>query len=221
MLTNPINLIRKYTKWPIDGVIHIGVYVGEELSIYEEAKIPPNRIIMIEGNPSLYEELVKNVGDRAITFNSVISDKCGPADFHLIYSDDNTNKGCSSLLTLGKHAELYPMCKEVGKIKVETTTLDSLLLSYYLDPINFNFLNMDVQGAELMVLKGSPICLRGFDFIYTEFSKVPLYNEGTDLDKLDEFLYDDFVNVERVYAHEVWGDCLYIKRDLLDAQKRN
>jgi hypothetical protein len=65
-------------------------------------------------------------------------------------------------------------------------------------------------------LEGAKKSLAHTDFIYIEFSKIPLYNGGTTIDKLDEFLYDDFVNMEQVYAHALWGDCLYIRRDLVE-----
>jgi hypothetical protein len=74
-------------------------------------------------------------------------------------------------------------------------------------------LNMDVQGYELEVLKGSENTLNHIDIIYTEINTEDVYKGCVHVDQLDEFL--DLHEFERVFtqmACKSWGDALYIKR---------
>src|SRR6266496_5879084 len=124
MIISLKEIINKIEFTP-KGVIHIGAYQGEEVSIYEENNI--KNCIFIEANPDLFPQLFKNVGKKYHAVQALVSNRSGDTiDFHKIYSEDLTNKGCSSIFSLKKHAELYPMIREVNSIKLTTTTLDDI-----------------------------------------------------------------------------------------------
>lgn len=63
-----------------------------------------------------------------------------------------------------------------SSVALSMTTLDSLMLSkpYLKDPL---FLKLDVQGAELEVLKGATETLKRAEFVQLEVALLP-YNEG-------------------------------------------
>jgi hypothetical protein len=70
------------------------------------------------------------------------------------------------------------MCPYVCEIESRsclTTTVEDLIKENNIK-IDFNFLLMDLQGAELDALKGiSDELLKKIDYIYTEVEYIPLY----------------------------------------------
>ena len=77
---------------------------------------------------------------------------------------------------------------------------------------NFNFLNIDVQGYELEVLKGGAKTLEGIDYIYTEINRAEVYENTPHVDELDSYLKPyGFIRVESDWTGDTWGDGLYIK----------
>jgi hypothetical protein len=91
--------------------------------------------------------------------------------------------------------------------KVEVETLDSYNYTDY------NFINMDVQGYELEVLKGSVETLKQVDYVYCEVNRDEVYENNAYVGEIDEFLFS--YNMERVETNwegGTWGDALYIKK---------
>lgn len=50
------------------------------------------------------------------------------------------------------HQEIYSNITETHQVTVESITLDKLLEKLDTQPLEFNFLNIDIQGAELLAL---------------------------------------------------------------------
>jgi hypothetical protein len=114
----------------------------------------------------------------------------------------------SSLLKPKKHLEQYRDITFNEKETVEVATLDSFNLQ------GFNFINMDVQGFELEVLKGGKQTLDQVDYVYTEVNRDEVYEDNVYIEELDVFL-SDFSRVETEWTGETWGDALYIRKRIL------
>jgi len=197
--------------------LHIGAYVGEEIGFYKSLSI--KNVIWIEPNPALYTQLLENVKQyesiNSYCFDYVITDKSEQVDFNLIYSDDRTNLGCSSIYELKEHAKLYPWVKKIDTIKKYSTTINSLYSENEHLPLP-EFINIDCQGAELLALQGSSNVLPNVKAILAEVAKIELYQGGVLEQELETYLNTQgFVKLS-YYPHDKdWGDVLYIKRDLL------
>jgi hypothetical protein len=75
-----------------------------------------------------------------------------------------------------------------------------------------NFLNIDVQGFELEVLKGSKKTLRGVNYIYSEVNRAETYENCAQIGDMDEFLlFNGFNRVETIWSGGIWGDALWIR----------
>ena len=191
------------------GVIHLGANEGvEELQIVRRLAIPT--CLLVEANPSVFERLERNCqGIPGVTaVNKAILDRSGPVSFHL------TNYEMSdSILNLGTHSELYPTIAEKGVIQVEGTTLDALLREKNLDPALFNILSLDIQGAELLALRGARDALKHVDLVFTEISFENLYEGCGQVDEVDDYLAQ--FAFRRVFTFTVecpaWGDAVYAK----------
>lgn len=202
------DLFRRHTIKPA-GVLHLGANTGQEAGDYNAMGI--RKVIWVEADPTLFPKLVAHVspyGHRAL--KACVSDKDGDRrPFHIA-----NNKGqSSSLLELGTHKQAHPEVKYVGDIEMSTIRVDSLLRKhgFVLDP--WWFLNADLQGAELMALRGMEGLLKNFSHLYLEVNEKPLYVGCPLVGDLDGFLKPHgFRRVEtKMSGNHGWGDALYSK----------
>ena len=191
----------------IEGVLHVGAHLCEEESIYLGLGLPLHRIVWVEGD---YE-----IARRAQSYN------LGRKILHAVVSDIDgqevtfyrTNNGASSAISpFAEHAKLYPHVKIVGQYPVETVTLKTLFERHDLRAEDLNFLNMDIQGAELRALRGmGDEMLKCFPYIYLEVETVKLYEDSALLPEVDSFLKSK--GYERILFRETpgmgWGEAFY------------
>ena len=79
--------------------------------------------------------------------------------------------------------------------------------------IKADFLNMDIQGAELKCLKGFERNLGMINAIYAEVNEKELYAGCALLPELDAWLSEHgFVRVHTHMTPHGWGDALYIRQ---------
>jgi hypothetical protein len=94
--------------------------------------------------------------------------------------------------------------------------MDDFLKEQNLDITQFNFLNIDVQGVELSVIKSFGDMIDKIDYIYTEVNTEELYVGGCLLNEIDSYLQKyNFIRCEIFMTKHNWGDAFYIKRGLL------
>lgn len=76
-----------------------------------------------------------------------------------------------------------------------------------------NFISIDIQGAELLALKGMGDLLNYFDYIYLEVNKEFVYKNCCLVNELDDYLKKfKFERVETRWTTKNWGDGFYIKK---------
>lgn len=191
------------------GVIHIGAHEGNELKTYNKLGI--QHVLLIEANPMVYEKLCANIGTHphVKTVNCAISDQNGIVELHITSFDQS-----SSILPLKKHLELYPSIKETKRLLVVCKTLDTLLKELNIPSRNFNMINIDIQGAELLALRGGMDTLKNIEAIYTEVNFEELYKGCALVHEIDQFLGSmGFKRVQTLTPyHPSWGDAFYVKK---------
>jgi len=202
MLLDLNNLHEKY-QMKIDGVIHIGAHFGEEHSLYKKLMI--DKLVYFEPVLKTYKKLQENVKDAQL-FNYALGSE---NKFIEMYIEEKDLFGCSSIL---KPSSNYDNVSFTPNEIVEMRTLDSF------DFVGYNFLNIDVQGYELEVLKGSLNTLKNVDYIVCEI------NRNTPHKKMDYIGAHDvsdvmsllsnygFTLVEVDWSGVSWGDGLFIKK---------
>jgi len=200
-----------FQKWNIHprGIIHIGAHRCEERDIYNKIGCDDSKVIWIEGNPELFVEM-KNTLPQVQIYNAIISDECSVVDFII-----TNNEGMSSsFLELKEHLISHPDCLEEKRIKnLKTTTLTTLVEQYNIDMNKYNFLIMDIQGAELHALKGMTEILKHFDGMYIEVNDRELYKDCGLLPDVTKFLSEHgFVLRDIQMAGNFgWGDAYYCR----------
>lgn len=201
MLIPLSSIVDKY-KMTLTGVVHIGAHECEELEDYSKYT---NKIIWVEAQPSL----VDKAKQRGIhVHQAVLSSTDGETREFIV-----TNNGASSsLLELKEHLTEHPWVYETRRDIVTTTTFDRLVQTANLNLSSCDFLNLDIQGMELAVLKGMKQTLHHFKYIYTEVNTKELYAGCALLADMDAYLTTQgFTRVETVMTPHGWGDALYIR----------
>lgn len=209
MLLDLTELVDKYGL-QIGGVLHLGAHLAEEAETYEKLGI--RKVIWVEGNGDnipLIHKAVDPYGHYVI--EALISDTQGEALFHITNYDSMS----SSLLDFGTHTKFSPDTVFVEHRVLETTTVDALRSLHHGSVFSgVNMMNLDLQGAELLALKGARRMLREIDYIYTEVNQDEVYKDCAQVNELDDYLREwHFYRVETGWVpRQGWGDALYIKR---------
>ena len=191
---------------PKKGIIHIGARYAEELKCYEHFDIP--NILWIEADPEAEQKLKKavenNKGSTVALF--AVSDQNGTATLH-----QTSNEGhSSSLLKLKEHSKYYPGITESKAIEVPAKRLDDYLSAE--EKSKYNVIVIDIQGAELIALKGAIETLEHIDAIIAETNYDELYEGSVFVQDLDGFLArHGFTRTDSMSIKHYTGDALYIK----------
>ena len=166
------------------GVIHVGANTGQARDIYAQAGVP---VVWIEAIPEVFRQLGENISgyanQRALRY--LITDKDNEeVDFHIA----NNQGQSSSIFELGEHTKIWPGIHYTNSCPMMTTTLKTALQRHSVNLDDYDTLIMDVQGSELLVLKGAADILDKFKFIRAEACDFELYKGGCQLKDLDEYL---------------------------------
>ena len=187
----------------IKGIIHVGAHYGEEIGEYVNNGI--QEIILFEPLSECFDILQRKIFDLNANiegYQVALGSSPGTAE---MYISDNEMQS-SSILKPKIHLTHHPHVKFNGIEEVEVDVLDNF------DTKDYNFLNMDVQGYELEVLKGGTGTLKHVDYVYCEVNRDELYEGNAYIQDIDDFLSKyDMIRVETNWEGGLWGDALYIK----------
>lgn len=194
------------------GVIHIGAHEGREMATYQNMGV--QNVLFIEANPEVYKRLEQNIsglpGVGAV--NCAVSDFDGDIILHVTSMDQS-----SSILPLKHHRDIYPDITETMKVSVPSRTLDTLLPELGMDTSLFNIINIDIQGAELLALRGAVKTLANIEAINTEINYNELYEGCALIDQIDAFLQENGFERKATVTpyHPSWGDAFYVRKPVI------
>ncbi len=168
----------------VQGVVHVGAHIGQECTLYSEYGL---RVLWVEPIAEVFDELVVNIAgfpeQRAIL--GLVTDQ---DDVEYDFGISSNRGGSSSVLPLARHREMWPSIEYVESRRMRGITLQSLFRRERLSARDYQALVMDVQGAELMVLKGAGDLLQNFRFVKAEAADFESYAGGARLDDLQAYL---------------------------------
>lgn len=185
------------------GVLHVGAHEAQESVAYTKYNWGP--VIWVEMLPDKYEAIRSRFSDD--TRNVVLKAACWDVDGAVLSIFRASNSGSSSLMAPEHHLVAHPEIKFVEEVSVATSRLDSILP---VEPM-FDFLNMDIQGAELKALRGLGERLSAVKWACIEVHFTPLYAGSALINEVDGFMaaagFSQIVN--RAYRDYGWGEALY------------
>lgn len=204
-----IELSYLYGKYDINatGVIHIGASTGQEAETYHKHGL---KVVWIEAIRSVYKQLCRNVTKYTgtICLNACVSDRDGDiVPFHI----SNNEGQSSSMFEFGTHTEAHPGIIFTETTRLNTAKVETLFKNRNIPVHEYDFVNLDIQGAELLALKGMD--LTHIRYVYIEVNEKPLYKGIPLLPEIDAYLLKhDLHRVETKMTDWGWGDAFYIKK---------
>jgi FkbM family methyltransferase len=184
-------------------IVHVGAHFGEEAARYQ--RWGAKRVIWVEAEPDIFEVLKSRIEDARklplsffqkfagaaatehVLINTLVGEKDGgTAEFHLFNND-----GASNSMFKMKRGEddKFASVLETGEVlTLPVNTLDTALKSAGIDPKTVDVLVLDVQGAELLCLKGAMETLASAKYLESEVSRDPVYEGGVLLAELEPWL---------------------------------
>ena len=130
-----------------------------------------------EPHPELFRKIERKLSkfNNIHCYNTALSDKKGSTEFFI---SSGKSDGSSSILKPKKHLEIHKEVTFDEVVQVPAISIDQWMEENNISGIDFAW--FDLQGAEPMVLRSSPVALGTMKAIFTEVSLVELY-EGTPL----------------------------------------
>lgn len=202
-------LVKIFNVRPI-GLLHIGAHEAEEIDEYFSSGIRGTEPIRwIEANPNLAKSLVEKLDAKD---NVVINAAVWDIEGEKLSFNVTSAPASSSLLPLGSHKDTYPNIEVIDHIEVETRRIDSL----FTDEDLFDFVVMDIQGAESRALAGFGKVIERVKWIYLEVAKSEIYlGSGTVVDIDIQLAKLGFSREITFWQRKLgWGDALYIRNGL-------
>ena len=186
------------------GVLHVGAHECEELPFYQRLGISKDNMVWVDA----IQAKVQQAKDKGIpnVFQAVVTDK----DDATVTFKVTNNVQSSSILDFGTHAWHHPSVRFVSQSEEKTITLDTFFKRQSLDPSRYDFWNFDIQGAELLALKGGIDALKHAKALYLEVNTEEVYKGCAKLEELDAFLVGFKRVITDITSHG-WGDALYIR----------
>jgi len=177
--------------------------------------------IFIEAIPDIYEQLKDNLNYANNTYNTnyiavnqLLTDKIEEEYKFNIFS----NNGASSSIfqpNINKWRQLHPEWNDVDKtheIVLISNTIENIIKEYGWENKTYDVV-LDVQGAELVVLKGfGKDSIKNIDKLHVEISKEEFYDGGVLFPELNDFIISKGFKIisNPIYDH---CDVTYIKND--------
>ena len=192
----------------INGVIQPGAHYGQEQSIYDQLGIPDDNRFYFEPQKDVFEILSRNVGKRGYLFNCAL----GNDNKKVVMNIERDNQSqSSSILEPSLHLQQYPHIRFTGREEVNMFRLDDIFPA---NKLNNNWLmNIDCQGYELEVLKGSQKILPYVQALVCEVNRADVYKGCPMVGDIDQFLSRfQFTRLEVDWSQGItWSDAFYFK----------
>jgi FkbM family methyltransferase len=171
------------------GVLHLGAHKGQEADIYQWFG---KKVIWIEAIPKIFDQLKDNLCfyKNQEAYCLLLGDMDNLKKSFFISNNDSVS---SSLFKFSKNT-LEGKYFSDTKLKIqdeiilEMSKLDSFVKKNNINISEYNHWIVDLQGAELLALKGAENSLKFCDSLLIEVSKVDIYENGVLWPELKDWL---------------------------------
>jgi FkbM family methyltransferase len=212
-------LLKFFKKSDRLNIFDIGACEGEETIRYKNI-FPLASIFLFEPLPKNQKLILENIESnnlKNVFLNPIaLSDVNEFTKFYIssghpneIQTDLDWDFGNKSSSRLAPELKNMPDWLQFNEeIEVQARTLDSFLIENNIDSIDF--VHMDVQGAELKVLKGASKKIQNIKTIWLEVTNIELNKTQPLASDIEFFMNNnDFTLIKSVFSGE-FGDQFYV-----------
>lgn len=203
------------------SIFDIGACEGEDAIRYSRL-FPNATVYAFEPRPDNLEKIDENLRrydhGRIEISHLALSDKKGKAIFYLSSGQPEEARHTEDWDFGNKSSSLLPPGEEIKKhtswlefketLEVQTERLDNYMAKQGLQEIDF--IHMDVQGAELMVLRGAGVSVQAIKAIWLEVELVELYKDQPLKNDIEQFMEKNGFICVKSEVNDVAGDQLYV-----------
>lgn len=171
------------------GIIHLGAHRGTEAEIYNWFG---KKVIWVEALPKTYEHLKDNLYfyKNQQAYCALLSDSDNKVEK---FNISNHDAACSSIFNFTDEvtkSKVWANRKHrmLKTINLKTLKFDTLIKRNDINIKNYNHWILDLQGAELLALRGSEKSLEFCKSIVVEINQKNIYSGGVLWDELKNWL---------------------------------
>jgi FkbM family methyltransferase len=206
---NSRNISKKIIEYylpPNPIIVEAGAHIGRDTRKMNIAW-PTSTIHAFEPVPELFAILSHNVlpNSNIFCYPLALSNITG---ITTLFMSSGRSTATSSLLEPTKQFRKSDTI--FTPIEIQTTTLDDWAQKYYINRVDCLWL--DMQGAELLVLKASPTLLKTVSVIYTEVNFIQRYKGMPLYPEIKQWLIEQgFTIVHEACKSSDWGNILCVR----------
>jgi FkbM family methyltransferase len=209
-------------------IFDIGACEGEDSLRYSKL-FPNSTIYSFEPLPLNFKKVQETLNNynisNVIVSNIALSNNCGTSKFYVSNGRpegknektwDYGNKSSSILKPTDNLKKIHEWLKFDKTIEIETLTLDKFCKDNNITEIDY--IHMDVQGAEIMVLNGANRIISNIKAIWMEVENVELYTNQPLKEEVEKYMKKHGFTKAMDRVDAVSGDQFYIN-NLLNNHK--
>lgn len=197
--------------------VHVGAHIGEEVPAYFRHGF--GGVVVVEANPDACAEMRRRFGEdpRVSVIEAAAVDEPGPLTFH-VHTSRSGSVEAASVLPMKELKQIVRTMHTPRTLTVRGARLDDLLRERSIELDECDLLNLDVQGAELLALRGAPRLLAACRWLITEVSRREFYEGGAREEDVEHFLAErGFARRAGIYHRYydeqgwfvAWGEVLF------------
>lgn len=209
--TAVLTRMRRRQRIDLATAVHVGAHWGQERETYEAMGL--DKVLWIEASADIYRRLVENMAKsngshtRHFTAHALVTDCPGVAT--TLRHFNNAGGSNSIFPSTNELLKQWPGLFETGVTEtMQSDTLDRVATTNGFD--SADLIAVDVQGAELLVLKGASKLLASAKAVIVEVSQKPYYAGGVLEPELTTFLQDN--GFQPRTSSPIHGDRLYLRQ---------
>jgi FkbM family methyltransferase len=193
-------------------IIHVGAHLAQERNVYRNLGFQP--VLWFEAQPEIAsraQQLLEQFDLQQVRNTALWSVEGVELEFFVAGHEGSS----SSLLEPFLISASHPDVSIQSSYRINTSTLDRETAS---SETEYKIIVLDVQGAELEVLKGGKQTLKNVNYIFSEISTLKLYKNSPHAKDLVKYLDDNgfLFAASHLNRNTGWGEGLFIRKELCD-----
>jgi FkbM family methyltransferase len=193
-------------------LIHVGAHLVQERSEYQDLGFEP--VLWFEVQPEIAvkaQKILETFDFQELRNVGLWSEAGIELDLFVAGHEGSSSSLLEPYLISASHPEVFcelSYCVKTSTLDLETTK----------SHVAYKVLVLDVQGAELEVLKGAEQTLRNVHYVFSEISTLELYRNNTRISELCQYLEKNgfLFAASHLNRNTGWGEGLFIKKELCD-----